>query len=159
MTPVFEDKSLLVEGWRWWIWSLMVSILSFKKLIKSLLQMSTGKHGSIEPWLDCDYCAEKKPVVVCFFSCIGPPGLSEPLPEKWNIFTKMIRDIVFPVWQLTKQITKEVYKEAMREYRNIFYSNLKHLKEKAMKIISMFEWGSGNSGWNETYKRNMANIL
>lgn len=48
---------------------------------------------------------------------------------------------------------KEMYKDAIREYRNIFYSNLKHLKEKAMKIIFMFEWGSGNSGWNETYKR------
>lgn len=34
---------------------------------------------------------------------------------------------------------KEMYKDAIREYRNIFYSNLKHLKEKAMKIIFMFE--------------------
>lgn len=29
--------------------------------------------------------------------------------------------------------------DAIREYRNTFYSNSKHLKEKAMKIIFMFK--------------------
>lgn len=54
---------------------------------------------------------------------------------------------------------KEMYKDAIREYRNIFYSNLKHLKGEGYENHFMFEWGSGNSGWNETYKRNMAKIL
>lgn len=49
--PVFEDRSRLIEGKRELILFLIFTILSLKKLMKSLLLRSAGIHGTIELWL------------------------------------------------------------------------------------------------------------
>ena len=46
--PVFGERTVPVEGRRWLILSLIVRILSLKKLIKSLLLRAIGIHGSVE---------------------------------------------------------------------------------------------------------------